>query len=83
MGQPPYGYIKDQENPKRWIVEEEATAVVRRIYRMTLDRQGTEQIAATLEKDHILTPINYWCSKGIKSRANIPSLHKRSGTVPT
>lgn len=50
MGQPPYGYIKDPNNPKRWIVDDEAAQVVRRIYSMTLEGFGTEQIAAQLEK---------------------------------
>ena len=66
MGQPPYGYIKDPNNPKRWIVDDEATQVVRRIYSMTLEGYGTEQIAAQLEKDEILTPRAYWLKKGIK-----------------
>ena len=66
MGQPPYGYIKDPSNPKRWIVDDEATQVVRRIYSMTLEGYGTEQIAAQLEKDEILTPRAYWLKKGIK-----------------
>lgn len=66
MGQPPYGYIKDPANPKRWIVDDEAAQVVRRIYRMTLDGLGTEQIAAQLEKEEILTPRAYWLKKGIK-----------------
>ena len=66
MGQPPYGYIKDPSNPKRWIVDDEAAQVVRRIYSMTLEGYGTEQIAAQLEKDEILTPRAYWLKKGIK-----------------
>ncbi len=66
MGQPPYGYIKDPDNPKRWIVDDEAAQVVRRIYSMTLEGYGTEQIAAQLEKDEILTPRAYWLKKGIK-----------------
>ncbi len=28
MGQPPYDYIKDPDNPKRWIVDDEAAQVV-------------------------------------------------------
>ena len=32
MGQPPYGYMKDPDNPKRWIVDDEAAQVVKRIY---------------------------------------------------
>ena len=66
MGQPPYGYIKDPDNPKRWIVDDEAAQVVRRIYSMTLEGYGTEQIAAQLEKDEVLTPRSYWLKKGIK-----------------
>lgn len=67
MGQPPYGYIKDPENPKRWIVDEEAAQVVRRIYRMTLEGIGTEQIAAKLEEDGVLTPRAYWALQGNQS----------------
>ena len=65
MGPPPYGYIKDPENPKHWIVEEEAASVVRRIFSMTLDGMGTEQIAAQLERDGVLTPRAYWHQRGI------------------
>ena len=66
MGQPPYGYIKDPDDPKRWIVDDEAAQVVRRIYSMTLEGYGTEQIATQLERDEILTPRAYWLKKGIK-----------------
>lgn len=66
LSPPPYGYQKDPDNPKRWIVDEEAAAVVRRIFQMTLDGKGTEQIAAALSQDHILCPLFYWQSKGIK-----------------
>ena len=50
MGQPPYGYIKDPNDPKHWIVDDEAAQVVRRVYSMTLEGFGTEQIATQLEK---------------------------------
>ena len=66
MGQPPYGYIKDPNDPKHWIVDDEAAQVVRRVYSMTLEGFGTEQIAAQLEKDDILTPRAYWLTKGFK-----------------
>ena len=66
MGQPPYGYIKDPNDPKHWIVDDEAAQVVRRVYSMTLEGFGTEQIAAQLEKDDILPPRAYWLTKGIK-----------------
>ena len=66
MGQPPYGYIKNPNDPKHWIVDDEAAQVVRRVYSMTLEGFGTEQIAAQLEKDDVLTPRAYWLTKGIK-----------------
>ena len=66
MGQPPYGYIKDPNDPKHWIVDDEVAQVVRRVYSMTLEGFGTEQIAAQLEKDDVLTPRAYCLTKGIK-----------------
>ena len=84
MGQPPYGYIKDPEDPKRWIVDEEAAQVVRRIYRMTLEGVGTEQIAAKLEEDGVLTPRAYWHSKGINRPGKVkdlPPTHWNSSSV--
>ena len=72
MGQPPYGYQKDPDDPKRWIIDEEAAAVVRRIYRMSLDGCGVEQIADALSKDGILTPRFYWQQKGIHRPGKAP-----------
>lgn len=65
MGLPPYGYIKDPNNPKHWVIDEEAAQVVRRIFDMTLEGFGTEQIATQFEKEGILTPQAYWIQKSI------------------
>ena len=66
MGPPLYGYMKDPDNAKRWIVDEEAAAVVRRIFDMTISGMGAEQIATKLEADNVLTPRAYWLTKGVK-----------------
>ncbi len=66
LGFAPYGYMKDPDGSKFWVVDEEAAAVVRRIFNMTLNGYGSEQIAEILEKEKILTPSNYWISKGIR-----------------
>ena len=84
MGQPPYGYMKDPDNPKHWIVDDEAAQVVKRIYSMTLDGLGTEQIAAQLERDGILTPRAYWLQKGVKRPGKgkqLPPTRWNSSTV--
>ena len=64
--------MKDPDDPKRWVIDEEAAAVIRRIFDMTLDGSGTEQIAAALSKDYILTPFFYWQSKGLKCSGRKP-----------
>jgi hypothetical protein len=80
----PYGYKKDPDDPKRWVIDPEAAAVVRRIYAMTLDGYGTEQVAAALEQDQILIPSEYWKSKGIKHptrRTETEPCHWNSSTI--
>ena len=42
---PPYGYMKDPENKKRWIIDPEAAEVVKRIFALCLDGYGPSQIA--------------------------------------
>ena len=37
---PPFGYIKDPENPKQWIIDEEAAKVVRRIFDLCMEGRG-------------------------------------------
>lgn len=63
--QPPYGYMKNPDNPKRWIVDEESARTVRRIYSMTMDGLGTDHIATLLTTEKVLIPMAYWASKGI------------------
>lgn len=66
LSQPVYGYIKDPENPKHWVVDEEAAKVVRYIYKLCIDGVSEYRIADQLEKDEILKPTEYWKSKGIR-----------------
>lgn len=66
LGQPPYGYKKDPEDDKHWLVDDEAAAIVRRIFQMVLNGYGTEQVADRLTRDMVLTPRYYWKEKGIK-----------------
>lgn len=85
MGLPPYGYIKDPNNPKHWVIDEEAAQVVRRIFDMTLEGFGTEQIATQFEKEGILTPQAYWIQKGIgrPGRSKIRPATKWNGSTIT
>lgn len=71
MGFPPYGYMKDPAGSKSWVVDDEAAAVVKRIFRLYMDGFGAEQIAARLSEEHVLTPTHYWRERGV-SRPNRP-----------
>ena len=65
LSMPPYGYIKDPDNPKRWIIDEEAAEVVHRIFQMRYDGYGIGEISSILSADKVLTPTAYWKSKGM------------------
>ena len=64
LSPPPYGYIKNPDDPRFWIVEPEAAEVVRRIYRMALEGYGLAEIAARLAADGVVNPTYYWRSRG-------------------
>ncbi|MBR6577638.1 MAG: recombinase family protein [Clostridia bacterium] len=65
LSQPPYGYVKDPENKKRWIIDPDAAEVVRRIFRLCIEGNGNETIARILQEDKVLIPQAYWQSKGM------------------
>lgn len=62
---PPYGYIKDPEDKKKWIVDEEAAAVVQKIFALCVDGLGPTQIAKWLRQNQILNPTAYAHQKGL------------------
>ena len=64
LSPPPYGYIKNPDDPRFWVVEPEAAKVVRRIYRMALEGYGLAETAARLAADGVVNPTYYWRSRG-------------------
>ena len=52
---PPYGYMKDPADKKKWIVDEEAAEIVKRIFDLCIAGKGPMQIAKLLTAEHILT----------------------------
>ena len=65
LSPPPYGYVKDPENKKKWIIDPDAAEVVRRIFRLCIEGNGNETIARILQDDKVLVPQAYWQSKGM------------------
>ena len=75
---PPYGYLKNPENPKEWIIDEPAAEVVRKIFSLCVEGYGPTKIANILTKEKIPTPSEHWAGQGIKC-CNLPSVCGRWG----
>ena len=69
---PPYGYMKDPENKKWWIVDEEAADVVKRIFALCLEGYGPTQIARILKEEQVLTPTIHFMQIGRTTRNTPP-----------
>ena len=79
-----YGYKKDPENKYHWLIDEEAAAVVRRIFRLTIEGKGPYDIARILFEDKVETPAVYFGKqgKGIwKSKEEFSNPYNWSGYV--
>ena len=70
---PPYGYLKDSDNKKQWIVDAEAAAVVKDIFGLCVAGNGPTQIARILQERKIPTPTVHAQSLGIATRNPMPT----------
>ena len=68
----PYGYRKNPDNPKEWLIDEESAEVVREIFRLCVDGYGPRRIANILTERKILIPSAYALEKGYAVCNNIP-----------
>ena len=51
-----YGYIKDPNDKTKWLMDEEAAPIIRRIYQMCIDGMGPGKIARVLQEERIDKP---------------------------
>ena len=63
LTKPPYGYKVDPADKKKWIVDEEAAAVVKWIFDLCIAGKGPMQIAKILKSDKILTTKAYYAKQ--------------------
>lgn len=59
-----YGYVKDPNDKYRWLIDEEAAAVVRRIFALTIEGHGPYDIARILFNDKVEAPAVYQARQG-------------------
>ncbi len=69
---PPYGYLKDPNNKKRWIVDEEAAKVVEDIFSLCVAGNGPSQIARILKNQQIDTPTIHYQKIGKPIKNSLP-----------
>ncbi len=71
-GKPPYGYMRDPENPKSHLIpDKESAEVVKLIFSLCVGGKGPNQIARELKKCEILTPAHYYYRKEGKKNAKL------------
>lgn len=69
----PFGYVKDPNDKEKWLIDEPAAEVVRKIYALCLAGRGPSQIARQLEKEKILVPSAYYESVGRSHAQKVPT----------
>ena len=79
----PFGYLKDPNDKTRWIVDEVAAQVVKRIFRLCMEGRGPMQIAKVLQEEKVLNPTAYKLRQGIKtpSPATADPYHWNTNTI--
>ena len=65
-----YGYRKDPEDKDHWLVDDEAAAVVRRIFRLAVEGHGPYDISKILTADKVESPGYYFAVRGLGTRKN-------------
>ena len=71
---PPYGYLKDSNNPKNWIIDPVASEVVKRIFQEAKSGKSLSEIAKGLENDKIFKPDRHRIEIGLKPISSSPNV---------
>ncbi len=61
----PYGYKKDPLDKTKWIIDEPAAEIVKRIYDLCIQGYGTHQICNILKQEKVPTPKEYKAIHGL------------------
>ena len=69
---PPFGYKKDENNKNKWIIDEPASKVVKKIFSLFIQGLSASQIAKQFVKEGIMNPTEYHQSLGMKTQ-NFPT----------
>ena len=73
----PYGYKKDPEDKDHWLIDEEAAAVVRRIFLLAVNGHGPYEIATILTRDKVESPGYYLAQRNRGSQLHHIDLDRK------
>ena len=59
----PFGYIKDKDDKDKWLIDEPAAVVVRKIFNLCANGLGPMQIAKRLRAEEVLVPAAYYAQR--------------------
>lgn len=71
---PPYGYLKDSNNPKNWIIDPVASEVVKRIFQEAKSGKSLSEISKGLENDKIFKPNRHRIEIGLRPVSSSPNV---------
>lgn len=72
----PFGYLKDPNDKHKFIIDEEATYIVKKIFNMTLLGKSKREIVEELNRKEVLTPELYKISKSLLNSKNTHAVKK-------
>ena len=76
-----YGYLKDEEDHNKFVVDTFASEVVRAIFKWKLEGMSQGRIADKLNMQGVLCPMEYKISLGMKVQTNF-RVHKKAMWSP-
>ena len=60
---PPFGYVKDKDDKDKWLIDEPAAIVIRKIFHLCASGFGPLQIAKRLKAEEVLIPTAYYAQR--------------------
>ena len=72
----PYGYKKNPDDPKKWIVDEEAARIVKKIFALCMGAKGRARFLHSSKRSRYSTPLPTNSGRGAKHRIR----HQRMNT---
>ena len=76
-----YGYLASKEDKGEWVIDEEAAAVVRRIFHSILAGEGVASIAKALRAEKVPIPSEHWKRIGAPVRSDYTDPYAWSATT--